>query len=56
MRVAAAVLALLAAALHVGIFVAESFLWRRPPVWRAFGVRDQAAADPATFFTFNQDF
>lgn len=56
MTVLAAVLALLAAALHVGIFLAESFFWRRPAVWQAFGVADQAAADAAGFFTFNQGF
>lgn len=54
--VVAAVLALLAGLLHVGIFVAETFLWRRPAVWQAFGIKDQTAADEAVFFTFNQGF
>ena len=52
----AAVFSVLAGLLHVAIFVAESFRWRHPAVWRAFGVRSQQAADDATFFTFNQGF
>lgn len=40
----------------MGIFVAESLLWRRPVVWRAFGLADQAAADAAAFFAYNQGY
>lgn len=52
----ALVCSVLAGLLHVGIFVAESVLWRRPAVWGAFNVTDQAAADEAAFFAFNQGF
>lgn len=56
MTTVACLLSVLAGLLHVGIFTAETLLWRRPAVWQAFGVRDQQAADAAVFFTFNQGF
>ena len=42
----------LAGLLHVGFWVLEALLWRRPAVHRVFGVRepDQAAAQQAVFF------
>jgi putative membrane protein len=52
----AAVLAALAAALHVYIFVMESVQWRQPRVWRRFGVPDQAAADTTRPMAYNQGF
>lgn len=52
----ALLLSVLAGVLHVGIFVAESLWWRRPAVWRLFGLADQGAADEAAFFAFNQGF
>lgn len=52
----ALIFSLFAGLLHVGIFVAESLLWRRPAVWRAFNVANQTAADEAAFFTYNQGF
>lgn len=47
---------LLAGAVHVGVWIAESFLWRRRAVWRAFGVEDQATANAMASVLFNQGF
>lgn len=52
----ATVVAALAAALHVFIFVMESIGWSKPRVWRRFGVRDQAAADATRPMAYNQGF
>lgn len=52
----ATVVAALAAALHVLIFVMESIGWSRPRVWRRFGVRDQATADATRPMAYNQGF
>ncbi|MFT4051408.1 MAG: DUF1304 domain-containing protein [Microbacterium sp.] len=52
----AAGLAALAALLHVYIFVMESVRWRRPGVWRRFGVADQASADTIAPMAYNQGF
>lgn len=54
--VVASVVAGLAAALHVWIFVMESVSWRSPRIWRRFGVRDQHAADILRPMAFNQGF
>lgn len=51
-----AVLAALAAAVHVYIFVLESVLWSRPSTWRVFGLRSQADADTTKPLAFNQGF
>ena len=56
MTILALVAVVLSALVHVGIFVAESLRWRRPEVWRRFGVADQAAADSAKLLVFNQGF
>lgn len=52
MTAAAAVLACLAGLLHVGFFAAESLLWGRERVWRAFGARsaEQAKSQRVVFF------
>lgn len=52
----ATVVAALAAALHVFIFVMESIGWSKPRVWRRFGVRDQATADATRPMAYNQGF
>ncbi|GIG53297.1 DUF1304 domain-containing protein [Demequina activiva] len=44
MITAAAVLVMLAGLAHVGFFVAESLLFRRPAVHRLFGARDAETA------------
>ncbi len=54
--VTGAVLAALAAAVHVYIFVLESVLWTRPSTWRAFGLRSQADAETTRPLAFNQGF
>lgn len=53
---AGAVLAALAAAVHVYIFVLESVLWTRPSTWRVFGLRSQADAETTRPLAFNQGF
>lgn len=52
----ATVVAALAAALHVLIFVMESIGWSKPRVWRRFGVSDQATADATRPMAYNQGF
>jgi putative membrane protein len=56
MTIAATVVALLAAILHVGIFVMESVGWTRPTVWRRFNLHDQQQADATRDLAFNQGF
>jgi putative membrane protein len=56
MAVVASVLSILAGLVHIAIFLAETVWWRRPVVWRAFRLPDQAAADDTAFFAFNQGF
>ena len=56
MPVAAAVFAVVAAALHVLIFVMESVMWTEPRVWRRFSVASQADADVLQPMAFNQGF
>ena len=48
--------ALFAGLVHVGIFFMESVLWRRPHIWRRFGVETQKVADDTAFLAFNQGF
>lgn len=48
--------ALLAGLLHVGIFVMESVLWRRPAIWQRFGIESQQLANDTAFLAFNQGF
>ncbi|MDJ0954892.1 MAG: DUF1304 domain-containing protein [Acidimicrobiia bacterium] len=50
------VLVFLAALLHIGFFVMESLLWRRPTVHRVFGVRSAEDAETMSFAMFNQGF
>jgi putative membrane protein len=46
----------LAGLIHVGFFVIESLLWRRPAVHRVFGVRSAEEAETLRFAMFNQGF
>ena len=52
----AQLLALLAAALHVGFFYLESIAFRRPRTWARFGLSTQAEADVVGPMAFNQGF
>ena len=56
MIVLATVVATLAAALHIGIFVMESVGWSRPAVWKRFRVASQEAADTTRPLAYNQGF
>ncbi|ARC56063.1 hypothetical protein AS850_03110 [Frondihabitans sp. 762G35] len=56
MLVVASVLALLAALLHVYIFVMESVLWTTPRVRATFGITDDAQAEHTKPLAFNQGF
>jgi putative membrane protein len=48
--------AVLASALHVAFFVLESLRFRRPGVWRRFGIASQRDADLIAPMAFNQGF
>jgi putative membrane protein len=50
------VLMVLAGVVHIGFFVTESLLWRRPEVHRLFGVRSPEDAKTMRFALFNQGF
>lgn len=52
----ALVLAGLAGALHVFIFVLESLRWTQPATWKTFGVASQADADTTAPLAYNQGF
>ena len=56
MPLVAAVFALLAAALHVAIFVMESVLWTRPAVYRRFGLVSADEAQATRSMAYNQGF
>jgi putative membrane protein len=56
MPLVALVLLGIAALLHVGFFVMESLLWRRPAVYRRFGVNDPDEAAIMAPALFNQGF
>ena len=46
----------LAGVLHVGFFVLESILFRKPFAYRSFGVKDEAEAEMLSFSMLNQGF
>lgn len=54
--IAASVFVLVAALVHVLIFVMESVLWSRPQVHRRFGVADETEAGALKAVMFNQGF
>ena len=56
MLIAGQVLAALAAAVHVYIFVLESVRWTAPATRRVFGVRSEADAATMKQLAFNQGF
>ncbi len=56
LQVLAVVFALIAAVIHVIIFVLESVLWPKPATWRRFGLTSQAHADVMEPMAFNQGF
>ncbi len=56
MILASLVFALLAALLHVYIFIMESITWTQPATWKRFGVTSQADADTTRPLAYNQGF
>ena len=56
MTIVALVLAALAGALHVFIFVLESVRWTQPATWKTFGVASQADAETTAPLAYNQGF
>ncbi|WP_369046452.1 DUF1304 domain-containing protein [Sinomonas sp. P10A9] len=56
MLIASAVLAAMAGALHVYIFVLESVRWTHPSTMRTFGVRSRDEAETTRLLAFNQGF
>ncbi len=55
-QIAASVVAVLAAALHVAIWRMESLTWQAPTTWRRFSVPNQADADTLAPMAYNQGF
>lgn len=51
-----AILAAVAALVHLGIFFLESVFWSRPAVWRLFGLRSAADAEVMRPMAYNQGF
>lgn len=56
MTIAALIVIALAGALHVYIFAIESVVWRSKRTWRIFGITDEASAEIARPWAFNQGF
>jgi putative membrane protein len=56
MLIAGLILAALAGAFHVFIFVLESVRWTQPATRRIFGVRSEADAETMKQLAFNQGF
>ncbi|PRY69202.1 putative membrane protein [Glaciihabitans tibetensis] len=56
MSIFAAVVAALAALLHVYIFVMESAWWTRPAIWKRFGLASQSEAETTRVLAYNQGF
>ncbi|MGZ4661891.1 MAG: DUF1304 domain-containing protein [Arthrobacter sp.] len=56
MILASLVFALLAALLHVYIFILESFQWTRPATWKRFGLASQTDAETTRPMAYNQGF
>ena len=56
MDVVGTVFVALAALLHLYIWWMESVAWRRPVVWRRFGLTSQADADTTAPLAYNQGF
>ncbi|KQN89232.1 DUF1304 domain-containing protein [Arthrobacter sp. Leaf69] len=56
MILASLVFALLAALLHVYIFIMESITWVQPATWKRFGVTSQADAETTRPLAYNQGF
>ncbi|GAB3617056.1 DUF1304 domain-containing protein [Okibacterium endophyticum] len=56
MAILVTIAATLSAAVHVLFFYWESIGWRRPAVWKRFGVTSQEDADAMAAFAYNQGF
>lgn len=54
--ITASVFVFIACLVHVLFFFMESVMWRRPSVWRRFGVRSQDDAELMRPMAFNQGF
>ncbi|MEI5582836.1 MULTISPECIES: DUF1304 domain-containing protein [unclassified Agromyces] len=55
-QIAGIVVVVLAALLHVWIFVLESIRWMHPSTWRTFGVRTPEQAEVLRPMAYNQGF
>ncbi|GAA1057791.1 hypothetical protein GCM10017608_01930 [Agromyces luteolus] len=56
LAIVGSVVVVLAALLHVYIFVLESVRWMQPSTWRVFGVRDRDQAEVLRPMAYNQGF
>lgn len=54
--VTGSVFVVIAAAIHLLIFFAESVLWSKPTTWKRFGLKTQQDADTVKPMAFNQGF
>ena len=56
MATVAAIFIGITALLHVYIFIMESVQWRKPAIWRRFGLTSQTDADTTAPLAYNQGF
>jgi putative membrane protein len=56
MNILATVFVALSALLHVYIWVMESLQWRKPVIWKRFGLTSQEDADTTAPLAYNQGF
>ncbi len=56
MPVAAQILAVLAALIHVFFFYLESIAWSKPSTWKTFGLKSQDEAEVTKALALNQGF
>ena len=56
MGILATIFVSITALLHVYIFVMESIQWRKPIIWKRFGLANQADADTTAPLAYNQGF
>lgn len=56
MTVVAVVFGVVAGVVHLGFWLMESIRWRRPAIWKRFGVSSQEEADALAFAMQNQGY
>ena len=56
MTIVAVVFGVLSGLIHVLFWVMEAVVWKRPAVWKRFGIRTQEQADGLAFNMLNQGY